>query len=153
MNLRKIEFVVGIFIIVAVLGIVNLAVKVSGVHGLAMNKSYVVKADFSNVGDLKPGAPVKMGGVRVGQVHAIELDPQTFDAEVILYIDNHFKSIPADSSASIYTQGLLGSSYISLEPGFDEQVLKNDSMIQTTHSAVILEHLIGKFLYSVKSGS
>ena len=105
------------------------------------------------MGDLKPGAPVKMGGVRVGQVHAIELDPQTFDAEVILYIDNHFKSIPADSSASIYTQGLLGSSYISLEPGFDEQVLKNDSMIQTTHSAVILEHLIGKFLYSVKSGS
>lgn len=148
---RKIEAIVGIFIILGALGLVNLAVKVSGLHSFHSDKSFLVTAEFADVGGLKQGAPVKLGGVKVGQVIDIALDPSSLQAKVSMAIGDQYNSIPADSAADIYTQGILGNNYISLEPGFSSDSLKANSQIMTTHSAMVLEKLIGQFIYSKKS--
>ena len=149
---RRIEFLVGLFILLGALGIVNLAVKVSGLNDFGVGSSYTVYADFSNVGDLKPGAPVRIGGVKIGQVDSIDLDANSFAAKVTMQLSTAYNHVPVDTAASIYTQGLLGSNYISLEPGFSENSLQNGAALTTTHSAVILEQLIGKFLYNAEKG-
>ena len=149
---RRIEFLVGLFIILGALGVVSLAVKVSGLNDFGVGPSYVVYADFANVGDLKPGAPVRIGGVKIGQVESINLDNSSFVAKVTMQLSSMYDRVPVDTAASIYTQGLLGSNYISLEPGFSENSLQNGSTLTTTHSAVILEQLIGKFLYNTEKG-
>ena len=135
--------------IAGVLALTVLALKVSGLTTEFSGKGYVVTADFDNIGDLKVRAPVTIGGVKIGQVSNIALDEKTFKARVSLKIDNKQNQIPLDSSASIFTEGLLGSNYISIVPGFDEAVLTQGSEIQETHSALILENLIGQFLFSV----
>ena len=147
-----VEILVGLFMMVGIIALTFLALRVSGLTEYGNHQHYLVTADFDNIGGLKPRAPVTIGGVNVGRVGAITLDEKSFRAKVNLLIDDRYNSIPDDSSASILTQGILGSNYISLSPGFDSAVLKNGSTIQNTHSAIILENLVGQLMYSLTNG-
>ena len=153
MKTRTVEIVVGLFLLAGILSLVMLAFQVSGLANVVGRNGYEVKADFDNIGDLRIHAPVSIGGVHVGEVMGIQLNPSTFKAVVTMHIDPNQNAIPTDSSASIFTEGLLGSNYISLTPGFSDTNLKNGDKIQTTHSALILENLIGQLMYKIGSGS
>lgn len=146
---RTIETIVGIFILAGILALLVLALKVSGLTSYVGNQGYFVTATFDNIGGLKARAPVTVAGVRIGKVVAIDLDPKTYQADVKLYIEDKYNDIPTDSSARILTEGLLGSNYISLSPGFKDTFLKNGGVIENTHPALILENLIGQFLFSM----
>jgi phospholipid/cholesterol/gamma-HCH transport system substrate-binding protein len=144
---------VGLFMIVGTLAMAYLALKVSGLTNYKSSSHYEVIADFDNIGGLKVRAPVSIAGVRIGEVGAIRLDPVTFRATVVLYLDND-ENLPSDSSASIYTQGLLGANYVSLTPGYSDTNLKNGDKIASTSPALVLEKLIGQLIFSLKdSGS
>jgi phospholipid/cholesterol/gamma-HCH transport system substrate-binding protein len=149
---RAIESFVGLFILAAMMALVILAFKVSGLTSFFKQDGYLVSAYFDDIGGLKLRAPVKVGGVVIGEVTEISLDPNTFKAEVKLLINKKFNDIPSDSSASILTAGLLGDNYIELTPMYSQDVLKNGSVIEYTHSAMILERLVGQFLFKVGSG-
>ena len=110
--------------------------------------TYLVSARFSNVADLKDRAPVKIGGVTVGLVESITLDPVEFDAVVEMKIDRRFSEIPSDSGASILTSGVLGDRYIGLDPGGALESLSDGDEIFVTQSAVVLETLISKYLFN-----
>lgn len=146
-----VELIVGVFIILAIIALLFLAFKTSDLANYSGGKTYVVTADFDNVGDLKVRAPVSISGVRVGQIDSIKLDPKTFQAVVTMNINARYDDIPVDSTANIFTEGLLGSNYISLSPGYSADHLKNGGMIQNTNPALILQNLIGQLLFSMKS--
>ena len=147
-----IDFLVGVFVLVALAALLVLAFRVSGLVHVGKGKTYTVSADFDNIGGLKSRASVRISGVLIGRVTSISLDPKTYQAKVVMSIDDQFNQIPTDSSASIYTEGLLGANYISVTPGFDNTMWKQGSVVQSTHSAMILENLIGQFLFSMKGG-
>ncbi len=149
MGQKYLETLVGFFILLAIAGLLMLAFQVSDLTTYQGNKGYNVKAQFDNIGDLKVRAPVTIAGVKVGQVASIVLDPKTYRAAVTLRMNERADYIPKDSSASILTAGLLGANYISISPGFDEQFLREGDAIRETHSALILEQMIGQFLFSV----
>lgn len=157
MQSRWMEFFVGLFVIIGICGLFYLGFSVSGLVSVNDAKhQYTLKASFDNIGGLKVRAPVRMAGVTIGRVTAIHLNPLSYRAQVQLAIDYKVKTLPVDTSASIYTEGLLGANYINLTAGFDDQYLKNGDILQTTHSAVILENLIGQLLFNLsrhKSGS
>ncbi len=144
------DFIVGLFILVGIIALVFLAFRVSGLTHYTSSDFYTVRANFDNVGDLKVRAPVTIAGVRVGQVSAIYLNPTTFRATVLMQINNREDKIPVDTSASILTAGILGSNYVGLSPGYEDKVLHSGGEISTTHSALILENLIGQFLFNMK---
>ncbi len=146
MNSRTTEVLVGFFMLLFLAAMAILALKVSNLTGLASGEAYQVHAKFENIGGLKVRAPVSAGGVKVGQVTNIEYDSETFEAKVTLNIDEQFNTFPTDTSASIYTAGLLGEQYIGLEPGAEEEVLEANSEIELTQSAIVLERLIGQVL-------
>ena len=148
---RTIEVSVGIFIALGFAALLVLAIKVSNFNvlgSLNADNSYQLTAKFTNVGSLKPGAPVTIAGVRVGRVGAIGIDKASQEALVALSIENAHRDIPADTSASILTAGLLGEQYVGLEPGGDATLLKNGDQITLTQSALVLEKIIGEFLFS-----
>jgi phospholipid/cholesterol/gamma-HCH transport system substrate-binding protein len=148
---RTIEVSVGIFIALGFAALLVLAIKVSNFNvfgDLNADNSYQITAKFTNVGSLKSGAPVTIAGVRVGRVGAIGIDKASQEALVTLHIENSHRDIPADTSASILTAGLLGEQYVGLEPGGDETLLKNGDQITLTQSALVLEKIIGEFLFS-----
>lgn len=151
MRNRFLEFSVGIFIIAALCGLLFLAFKVSGLTNWNDGHYYLLRADFDNIGGLKVRAPVAVAGVKVGHVSKIILDPQTYRAEVMMQINNHYQDLPIDTSASILTQGLLGSNYISLSPGYQSTMLQANGRIETTHSALILENLIGQLMFNLSN--
>lgn len=146
---RTIESCVGIFLLAAIIGLVVLAFKVSGLTSFFRESGYDVVAIFDDIGQLKIRAPVKMSGVVIGEVTSIHLDPKTFKAIVGLHIRKSVSDIPSDSSASILTAGLLGDNYIAIDPMYSSDFLKEGSQIEETHSALILEKLIGQFLFKV----
>jgi len=148
------ETLVGIFMILGILSLGFLALKVSGLTGYT-NKAnyYTVTAEFDNVGGLKVRAPIMIAGVSVGEVRSIVLNPTDFRAKVSMRIDKNKIQLPTDTSASIYTQGLLGSNYVNLSPGYADTFLQNGGVIEATNSAVILEKLLGQFLYSFQNKS
>lgn len=148
-----IEAVVGLFLVISFLALLVLAFWVSGLTTMGTNDYYTVYADFDNIGGLKIRAPVSMSGVKIGRVVQIGLDPKTFRAHVAIDIENRVHDIPVDSSASILTQGLLGSNYISIGPGFEVKGLSAGDTIETTHSALVLENVIGQLIYKVKNDS
>lgn len=150
MREKIVEISVGLFMLAGMLALLVLALKVSGLSNYVSKEGYFVSASFDNIGSLKPRAPVTVAGVRIGQVVGVHLDKNTFKAVVVMKIDPHENTIPLDSTASILTEGLLGSNYISLTPGFENKFLKNGDLIENTHPALILENLIGQFLYSTK---
>jgi phospholipid/cholesterol/gamma-HCH transport system substrate-binding protein len=148
---RSLEMIVGLFMLAGVIAFLVLALKVSGLTNEAGASGYFVTAAFDNIGDLKPRAPVTISGVHIGQVISIKLNPETFRADVTMLISKKYNELPSDSSAQILTQGLLGSNYISLIPGFQNAYLKNGSKIIDTHPALILENLIGQLLFKVSN--
>lgn len=114
--------------------------------------TYAVKARFSNVGTLSPGAPVKMAGVAIGSVQSVQADPVKLDALVTLAIDKKYDQIPDDSSAAVFTSGLIGSQYVAIQPGGSPDMLKDGDEMILTQSAMQLEDLIGKFLVNGSPG-
>ncbi len=146
---KKMEFWVGLMVLLTIIATLFMALKVSNfgqMAGLQERDSYRLMAQFSDIGGLKPRAKVSMGGVVIGRVHHIELDSKTFKAVVHMDMDSRFAQIPLDSSASILTSGLLGDQYIGIEPGGEEENLKEGSVITFTQPAMVLEKLIGQFL-------
>ena len=144
----RLEFAVGAFLLLAMASLLVLAIaSTNGKFGFARD-SYPVTARFSSIGQLRASAPVKIGGVVVGQVADIALDPVKFDSVVTLAIDSRFQDLPADTSAGIFTSGLLGESFVGLSPGGDIEVLKPGDEIVITQAAVDLMQLVGKYMFS-----
>jgi phospholipid/cholesterol/gamma-HCH transport system substrate-binding protein len=143
----RLEFAVGAFLLLALASLLVLAVATTnGKFGFGQH-SYPLKARFTNLGQLRAAAPVKIGGVVVGTVADIQLDPVKFDSIVTLSIDDRYKNLPADTSAGILTGGLLGESYIGLQPGGDPQSLKPGEEIAFTTPAVDLIQMVGKYMF------
>ena len=144
----KVELSSGIFLLMGIAALLWLATEATD-YGMQIGEdTYRVTARFSNVGDLKTRAPVKIGGVTVGLVEQITLDPVEFSAVVEMQIDRRFSDIPNDSGASILTSGVLGDRYIGLDPGGALEVLTDGDEIFVTQSAVVLETLISKYLFN-----
>jgi len=146
---KKIEVLVGALFLMAVLAFVFLALNVSNFSGISASKGYKVTAQFNNIGGLSTKAKVTMSGVTIGRVTSISYDKQAFQAIVTMSIDPKYDYLPEDSQASIYTAGLLGEQYISLEPGAEDAFLIEGSHIEITQSAIVLEEIIGKVLVSL----
>lgn len=146
MNKTVLDLWVGLFVIAGVAALLFLALKVGSTSAVSASNSYEVTARFDNIGGLKPRAPVKSAGVVVGRVADIRFDNETFEAAVTLRLDKRY-AFPKDTSAAIMTSGLLGEQYVGLDAGGDEQTLKDKDRIFLTQSAVVLENLIGQFIY------
>lgn len=146
MNKTVLDFWVGLFVIAGIGALLFLALKVGSMSTVTAADSYEVVAHFENIGGLKPRAPVKSAGVVVGRVADIHFDNEKYQAVVTLRLDKRY-AFPKDTSASIMTSGLLGEQYVGLEPGGDSVKLKDKDRILITQDAVVLENLIGQFLY------
>ncbi len=148
MNRTVLDLWVGIFVAAGIAALMVLALKVGNASStFNTGDTYSVKADFDNIGGLKVRAPVKSAGVVVGRVDNIDFDSQRFVARVVMKIDRRYP-FPKDTSVSILTSGLLGEQYIGLEAGGDSAMLKDGDTVKITQSAVVLEKLIGQFLYN-----
>lgn len=145
---RRIEALVGFFMLMGFLALFFLAMKVSNLGVAASSDGYRLTARFENAGSLKVRAPVRMAGVRIGRVEDIAFDKETYQAVVTLHIEQQFDTIPADSFANIFTAGLLGEQYVGLDPGGEEEFLRDGGEIGHTQPALVLEQLIGQLLFS-----
>lgn len=151
MNSRKTELYVGLFVALAIAATLLLALKVVNQGMSGDSASYTLFAKFDNIGGLKARSAVKVGGVTVGRVESIQLDAEDFTPVVVLSISEQYSNLPDTSSVSILTSGLLGEQYIGLQPGFlieEDAVLQPGDYIEDTKSALVLEDLIGQFLFS-----
>jgi phospholipid/cholesterol/gamma-HCH transport system substrate-binding protein len=146
MNRTILDLWVGLFVIAGIAALLFLALKVGSMNAVNSSDGYEVVARFDNIGGLKPRAPVKSAGVVVGRVTDVRFDNVNYEAAVTLRLDKRY-AFPKDSSASIMTSGLLGEQYIGLEAGGDSVKLKDKDRILITQDAVVLENLIGQFLY------
>lgn len=147
MTQRQTETLVGLFVIIGLLAVVFLALKAANLVSFSFDDTYTVLARFDNVGGLKPQAPVKSAGVTVGRIASITFDNKTFQGLVKMDIEKRY-TFPADSSAKILTAGLLGDNYVGIDAGGDEKNLQPGDTIKMVQSAVVLENLIGQFLYN-----
>jgi phospholipid/cholesterol/gamma-HCH transport system substrate-binding protein len=147
MGKKGIETLVGLFVLLGLAGLVFLSLKAANLASFGQRDGYVVTARFDNIGGLKARAPVRSAGVTVGRVTSIGLDAKTFQGVVTLELDRGVQ-FPRDSSAKILTAGLLGDQYIGIEAGGDEKNLEAGGVIASTQSAVVLENLIGQFLFN-----
>ncbi len=144
----RLEFAVGAFLLLGLASLLVLALASSnGKFGFGQ-ATYPLQARFTNLGQLRPNAPVKIGGVTIGNVAAIQLDPVKLDAVVTLAIDERYQDLPGDTSASILTGGLLGESYVGLQPGGDPTPLQPGDEIAFTAPAVDLIQMVGKYMFS-----
>jgi len=148
MNTRLVEITVGLFVVVGFAAFFMLAMNVSNLITYESNEGYQVSARFDNIGGLKERSPVAVGGVRIGKVAKIEYDNESYEAVVTMDIEPQYNRFPIDSSAGILTAGLLGEQYVGLEPGAEEEFLVAGGEITVTQSAIVLEEVIGQFLYS-----
>ena len=147
MERTTVDLWVGIFVVAGIAALVMLAMKVGNLGTYNVSEAYQVHAYFSNIGGLKPKASIKSAGVLVGRVTDIPLDTERYEAKVVMSLDKRYQ-FPKDTFANILTSGLLGEQYIGLVPGGDDQMLKNGEQLKMTQSAVVLEDMIGKFLYN-----
>ena len=152
MRQKNLELTVGAFVALGLAAFLLLALKVSDIASIGEDKGYRITARFENIGGLKIRAPVTLGGVRIGRVVDIDLDPQSFEAVVALSIEPQYDHLPTDSSASILTSGLLGEQYVGLEPGGTDSYLKNGGTLKLTQSALVLEKLIGRMFTNAATG-
>jgi len=152
MQSKSTEITVGMFVAAGIAALFVLAMKVSNLAEFNDESGYQVTAEFENIGGLKVRSPVTMAGVRVGRVADINLSPDTYNAVVTLNLYGNFDVIPTDTAASIYTAGLLGEQYIGLEAGAEEEFLQNGDVIDLTQPALVLEQVIGQFLFSKAEG-
>ena len=148
MSSRRIEIMVGLFVAAAVAAFFMLALKVSNMSSYGNGDSYELIARFDNIGGLKVRSPVSAGGVRIGRVSDIQYNSESYEAVVRMSIDTRYNKFPLDTAASVLTSGLLGEQFIGLEPGAEEDFLKNGDSIDLTQSALVLEQIVGQFLYS-----
>ena len=148
MNKRTTEILVGLFVLLGAAALLFLALKAANLASFTTSgDTYVVQARFDNVGGLKARAAVRSAGVNVGRVTGVTLDPQTFQGLVTLEISKAM-AFPKDSWAKILTSGLLGDQYVGIEPGGAVENLSAGDVITQTQSAVVLENLIGQFLFN-----
>ena len=150
MDKIKFDAWVGMFVAVGIISLLGLATKVGNLTSNDIRKTYMVTANFENIGGLKPRAPIKAAGVVVGRVNSIVFDTKAYHAVVSIDIDKRYV-FPKDTFANIYTAGLLGEQYIGLEAGGDTKNLEQNDRITQTQDAVVLEKLISQFLYSKAS--
>ena len=147
MKKNSLDYWVGLFVVVGFAALLFLALKAGNMSSLSFQETYAVTAQFDNIGGLKPRAPVKSAGVVVGRVAEIRFDDKTYQATVVMNLEKRYQ-FPKDTSANILTSGLLGEQYIGLEAGGDTAMLADGNRITHTQSAVVLENLIGQFLYN-----
>jgi len=150
-NTKVIEVTVGVFIAAGIAALFMLAMKVSNLSTFSSQGGYEITARFDNIGGLKEMSPVNAGGVRIGRVTSVEYDQKTYEAIVKMQISPEYDQLPKDTSASIFTSGLLGEQYISLEPGGETAYLKSGDQIKLTQSAIVMEQVIGQFLFGKAS--
>ncbi|MBA3023493.1 MAG: outer membrane lipid asymmetry maintenance protein MlaD [Gammaproteobacteria bacterium] len=147
MQRTTLDLWVGAFVVAGIAALVVLALKVGNLSTYNVSETYQLSAYFTNVGGLKPTASVRSAGVLVGRVSSITLDTDRYEAKVTISVDKRYE-FPKDTFANILTSGLLGEQYIGLIPGGDEEVLQDGGVFRKTQSAMVLEDLIGKFLFS-----
>ena len=151
MTTRFIEIMVGFFVVLGFLALFMLSMKVSNLSRLTNKEGYEVSAYFENIGGLKVRSPVTVSGVRVGQITKIVYDSSRYEAKVVMRIQAAHDYFPIDTTASIYTAGLLGEQYVALEPGAEDDVLTSGDTIEFTQSALVLEEIIGKIVVKLTS--
>lgn len=144
----RIEFAVGAFLLLALASLLVLALASTNGRWSVTGDTYPLTARFSTIGALRPNAPVKIGGVAIGHVAKIDVDPVKFDTVVTLAVNKRYDTLPSDTAAGIFTSGLLGESYVGLTPGGDPESLKAGDEIYLTQSAVDLIQLVGKYMFS-----
>jgi phospholipid/cholesterol/gamma-HCH transport system substrate-binding protein len=147
MGKKSIEVLVGEFVLLGIAGLVLLALKAANLGTFSSGDTYTLLAKFDNIGGLKVRAPVRSAGVTVGRVASITLDPKTYQGVVRMQVERGVQ-FPADSSARILTSGLLGDQYVGIEAGAEEKSFSPGDTIKQTQSAVVLESLIGQFLFN-----
>jgi phospholipid/cholesterol/gamma-HCH transport system substrate-binding protein len=150
MSKKGIETLVGLFVLLGLVALTFVALKAANLASFGQSNGYTLQARFDNIGGLKARAPVRSAGVTVGRVMSIQLDPKTFQGLVTMEIDRDLR-FPKDSSAKILTAGLLGDQYVGLEAGGDDKNLAPGDTVKQTQSAVVLENLIGQFLFNKAS--
>ena len=153
---RKIELLVGFFVLAGAAALLMLLLKVADVRSGGSGEYYTINAQFDNVGSLKSRSPVKIGGVVVGRVSGITLDIESYLPVVSMQIDKQFGQFPETSAAQILTAGLIGEQYVGIVPGFideDIDMLGEGDYIEDTKSALVLEDMIGQVLYSIGGDS
>ena len=151
MERSTVDLWVGAFVVAGIAALVVLALKVGNLSTYNVSKTYQLQAYFTNVGGLKPTASVRSAGVLVGRVSEIVLDRERYEARVTMTIDERYQ-FPKDTFANIQTSGLLGENFIGLLPGADDQMLKSGEVFKKTQSAMVLEDLIGQFIYGKPDG-
>ncbi len=152
---RYFDISVGLFMLLGMVSLLVMVMKVSGLSNIVTNDTYTVSADFTDIGGLRVRAPVTVAGVKIGEVTDIELQAQELNAKVTMALRSDKKIPFTDTSARILTEGILGSNYISIVPGFEDgddeshPYLRNGDSIAKTQEAIILENLIGQLLFNI----
>jgi phospholipid/cholesterol/gamma-HCH transport system substrate-binding protein len=148
------DTLVGLFVATGIAALFYMALQISNLGSYSSDDTYTVTAHFQNSGGLKIKSPVSVAGVRIGRVSSISLDKESHESVVEMQIDSKYNNLPDDSGASIYTAGLLGEQYISIDPGpgITGDFLKDKSKIDNVSSAIILEEMIGKFMLNKAEG-
>jgi phospholipid/cholesterol/gamma-HCH transport system substrate-binding protein len=147
MQKKSLDALVGLFVLLGAAALLFLALKAGNLSSLSFEKTYEITTRFDNIGGLKAKAAVKSAGVVVGRVSAIKFDDKSFQATVVIQMEERYR-FPKDSSAKILTAGLLGEQYIGIEPGGDINNLVTGDRIKLSQSAIVLENLISQFLFS-----
>lgn len=146
------DFTVGLFVLIGFFALLFLALKVGNMSSFGLQPVYQIHVQFDNIGGLKPRAAVRSSGVVVGRVQSILFDDKNYQAQVNINLNKQYH-FPKDTVAKIQTSGLIGEQYINLDPGSDEAMLEQGDTITMTQSAMVLENLIGQFLYNKASES
>ena len=150
MSRKLLDIWVGFFVVIGFAALLFLALRVGNLSSANFAETYQLTAKFDNIGGLKVRGPVKSAGVVVGRVAEIRFDPESYEAQVTMTIDSRYQ-FPKDTFASILTAGLLGEQYVGLDAGGDEKMLKAGDTFAKTQSAVVLEKLIGQFMFNKAS--
>lgn len=153
MNTKKVEIIVGLFFAAGLLALFMLAMKVSNLNIYSSDDGYQITANFDDISGLKVKSPVTMSGVLIGRVSEIKFDSQLLEAVVKMRIEGQYSALPKDTSASIYTAGLLGEKYVGLEAGGSEENLAENDKLKLTQGSLVLEKLISRFVDKFVEGS
>ena len=145
---RTMEILVGAFMAAGFVALFFLSMRVSNLSAGGDGDGYALTARFDNIGSLKVRSPVSMAGVRLGRVEDIRFDQDSYQAVVTLRIEAPYDRLPTDTFANIYTAGLLGEQYVALDPGGSPDYLVDGDQLEHTQSALVLEQMIGQFLFS-----
>ncbi|MFW5443319.1 MAG: outer membrane lipid asymmetry maintenance protein MlaD [Methylococcaceae bacterium] len=145
-NTKTQDTLVGLFVACGIAALFFMAMQISNLSSFSKDNIYSITAHFENSGGLKIKSPVSLAGVRIGRVANISIDKDSYESVVEMDIDSQYK-LPDDTTASIFTAGLLGEQYVSLEPGGSEDFLEHNGLIDITQPAIILEQVIGQFLF------